>query len=142
MENILSRRDTLGVREILLETTDTDMGVQNHLGSDIFQYSYCVFARLLPNLTFPMVPEGDVVELCLTGNKIDNFVLMLQCYSKSQKTCKGLVLGEAAHMYDACPIFTISNNQNKIKLIILSGFSMYSKRKQQWKTFQAQVAEY
>lgn len=32
MENILSRsgKDTLGVRELLLETTDTEMGVQNH----------------------------------------------------------------------------------------------------------------
>lgn len=83
MENILSRRDTLGGREILLETADTDIGVQNHLGNDIFQYSYYVLTRLLPNLTFPMVP-GDVVELCLTGDsKIDNFVLTLQCYSKS-----------------------------------------------------------
>lgn len=69
-------------------------------------------------------------------------VLMLQGCSKSHKMCNGPVLGEEADMYDACPTFTISNNQNKIKLIILSVFSMYSKRKQQQKTFQSQVAEY
>lgn len=64
---------------------------------------------------------GDVVELCLTGEKTDNCVLMqLQCCSKSQKMSNGPVFGEVAHMYDACPTFTISNNQNKIKLIILS----------------------
>lgn len=132
MENILSRRDTLGGREILLETADTDIGVQNHLGNDIFQYSYYALTRLLPNLTFPMVPGGDMVELCLTGDsKIDNFVLTLQCYSKSQKMYNRLVLGETAHMYDACLTFTISKNLNKIKLILLSGFSMYSIRKQQ-----------
>lgn len=69
-----------------------------------------------------MVPGGDVVELCLTGEKKDNFVLMFQVCSKSQKICNGPVLGEAPHMYDACPTFTTSNNQNKIKLIILCHF--------------------
>lgn len=65
MENIFSRRDTLGAREILLETVDTDMGVQNHSG---MTYSN-IHTRLLLNLTLPTVPGGDVVELCLTGEK-------------------------------------------------------------------------
>lgn len=68
MENILSRRDTLGVREILTETVDTDMEVQNYLGNGIFQYPDCVPTRLLLNLTLLTV-HGDVVELCLTGEK-------------------------------------------------------------------------
>lgn len=70
MESIFSRRgkDTRGVREILLQTVDTEIGVQNHPDNDILQNLYSVPTRLLPNLTFPTVP-GDAVELCLCGEK-------------------------------------------------------------------------